>query len=88
MDKEVKELYECDGVCNGVKYILTIYKDDSVKLLFFNGSMNVEEPNVHIVNVGDNGGKRVEYGTSTVLSSFPFKKYLDGTLDERWTQIL
>jgi hypothetical protein len=83
-----KEIYETDGVSKGVKYVLTINEDDSVKLMFYNGAFKVDEPNVHIVDIGNNGGKRVEYGASTVKTSFPFKKYLDGTLDERWTKIL
>jgi hypothetical protein len=83
-----KEIYETDGVSNGVKYVLTINEDNSVKLVCYNGAFKVEEPGVQIVDVGDNGGKRVEYGTSKVKASFPFKRYIDGTLDERWTKIL
>ena len=84
----VREIYETDGVTGGVKYVLTINEDHSVKLMFYNGAFKVEEPNVRIVDIGDNGGKRVEYGTENSKSSLPFKRYSDGALDERWTQIL
>lgn len=87
MNKVVKELYEGDGICNGAKYIFTIYEDDSVKLTFFNGNTRVEEPAVKLIDIGTNGGKRIEYGTTNVKSSLPFRKYVDGTLDERWEQI-
>ena len=83
-----KEIYETDGVSKGVKYVLTINEDDSVKLMFYNGAFKFDEPNVQIIDIGNNGGKRVEYGTSIMKSSLPFKRYLDGTLDERWTKIL
>lgn len=83
-----KEIYETDGVSKGVKYVLTINEDNSVKLVFYNGAFKVEEPGVQIVDVGDNGGKRVEYGTSKVKTSLPFKRYIDGALDSRWTKIL
>lgn len=83
-----KEIYETDGISKGVKYVLTINEDNSVKLMFYNGAFKVEEPCVEIVDIGDNGGKRVEYGTSKVKTSLPFKRYIDGTLDDRWTKIL
>jgi hypothetical protein len=83
-----REIYETDGISKGVKYVLTINEDDSAKLVFYNGAFKVEEPGVQIVDVGDNGGKRVEYGTSKVKTSLPFKRYIDGTLDDRWTKIL
>ena len=84
---KVKEMYETDGICPGIKYLLTIMDDDSVTLTFYNGSFKKDEPNVEIIAIGDNGGKRVEYGTVNVKSSFPFRRYSDGTLDERWTRI-
>lgn len=84
----VRELYETDGANKGVKYVLTINEDDSAKLVFYNGAFKVDEPNVCIVDVGGNGGKRIEYGTTNVKSSLPFKRYMDGTLDDRWTKIL
>jgi hypothetical protein len=83
-----REIYETDGITSGVKYVLTINEDNSVKLVYYNGAFKVDEPNVEIVDIGENGGKRVEYGTTHVKSSFPFKRYLDGELDERWTKIL
>lgn len=87
MDKVVKEMYECDGVCKGTKYVLVIYDDNTPKLTFYNGDVKFEEENVSFEEIGKNGGLRVSYGTSKVQSSLPFKKYLDGTLDERWTKI-
>ena len=87
MSKSVKEMYECDGICNDTKYVLVIYDDLSVKLTFYNGTIKFEEPYVSISSVGENGGKRIEYGTGSVKTSLPFRKYIDGSLDERWTQI-
>ena len=80
-------MYECDGICTGTKYVLVIYDDWSVKLTFYNGTIRFEKPFARIKLIGDNGGKTIEYGTAHVKSSLPFRKYLDGTLDERWTQI-
>ena len=87
MGKSVKEMYVCNGVCEGTKYVLVIYDDLSVKLTFYNGTIKCEESTVNICPIGENGGRRIEYGTSTVKTSLPFRKYLDGSLDERWTQI-
>jgi hypothetical protein len=83
-----REIYVTDGVSKGVKYVLTINEDNSVKLVFYNGAFKVDEPEVQIIDIGVNGGKRIEYGTNSVKSSIPFKRYLDGELDERWTKIL
>ena len=83
-----REIYESDGTTSGTKYILTINEDDSVKLVLYNGAFKFEEHNVHIVDIGPNGGKRIEYGTSNVQSSIPFRRYTDGTIDNRWTKIL
>ena len=84
---KVKEMYETDGICSGVKYLLTIMDDGSVSLTFYNGTFKRDEPNVEITTIGDNGGRRVEYGTANVTSSFPFKRYSDGELDEKWIRI-
>ena len=70
-----------------MKFVLVIYTDNSLKLLYYNGRTRIEEPGVEIVDSGENGGKRIEYGTPNVKTSLPFKKYLDGTLEERWTKI-
>ena len=86
MDK-VKEMYETDGIGKGTKYILTIYGDDNVGLVFYNGSFKKEESNVRIYDVGNSGGKRVEYGLGNVKASLPFKRYSDGELDEKWIRI-
>lgn len=83
-----REIYESDGLTKDTKFILTINEDDSVKLMYYNGSFKTEEPNTRIIDVGDKGGKRIEYGTTSVSSSIPFKRYIDGTLDSRWTKIL
>ena len=83
-----KEIYEIDGFMNGSKYVLTINEDNSVQLEYYEGSTRIVEPNVEIVDGGNNGGKRLEFGTSTVKSSFPFKNYNDGKLDSKWTRIL
>ena len=80
-------MYVGDGVYPGVKFVLVIYTDNSLKLLYYNGRTRIEEPGVEIVDSGENGGKRIEYGTPNVKTSLPFKKYLDGTLEERWTKI-
>ena len=87
MSKSVKEMYECDGACNGTKYVLVIYDDLSVKLTFYNGTIKFEEPAVKITPIGTNGGRAIEYGTVNVKTSLPFRKYVDGSLNERWTQI-
>ena len=87
MSKSVKELYECDGVSQGTKYVLVIYDDLSVKLTLYNGTVKFEEPTVKITPVGLNGGRSIEYGTTHSMTSIPFRKYIDGSLDERWTQI-
>ena len=80
-------MYMCDGICDGTKYVLNIYDDLSVKLTFYNGTVKFEEPFVSIEPIGENGGRRIEYGTTSVKTSLPFRKYIDGSLDERWTQI-
>jgi hypothetical protein len=87
MSKSVKELYECDGISKGTKYVLVIYDDLSVKLTLYNGTVKFEEPAVKIKPVGLNGGRAIEYGTTHSMTSIPFRKYIDGSLDERWTQI-
>ena len=68
-------------------FALTIYADDTLKLVFFNGNIRVEAQGLKMLDVGTNGGKCLEYGTQNVKTSIPFKKYTDGTLNERWTQI-
>ena len=87
MSKSVKELYECDGISKGTKYVLVIYDDLSVKLTLYNGTVKFEEPTVKITPVGLNGGRVIEYGTTHSMTSITFRKYIDGSLDERWTQI-
>ena len=86
MDK-VKEMYECDGISPGVKYTFIIYDDDKVELMFYNGAFKVNEPNVRIYDIGNSGGKRIEYGSGNVKASLPFKRYSDGELDEKWIRI-
>ena len=91
MDKKLTEMYVRDGGCPGAKdtkYVLCIYDDHSIKLTYYNGMMKCEEPIAQILPVGNNGGKCLEFGSVFVKTSFPFRKYIDGTLDERWTQIL
>ena len=83
-----KEIYEIDGFMSGSKYVLTINEDESVQLDYYEGTTRITECNPQIVPCGNNGGKRLEFGTSTVKSSFPFKNYNDGKLDSKWTQIL
>jgi len=87
MNKIVRELYLGDGVYPGVKFILTVYTDNSLRLAYYNGRTRIEEPNVELIDIGDKGGKKLEYGTPNVKSSIPFRKYADGTLHEKWTQI-
>lgn len=87
MDKLVRELYAGDGLYPGVKLVFTIYTDNSLRLAYFNGRTRIEEPNVELIDVGDKGGKKIEYGTPNVKTTIPFRKYIDGTLYERWVQI-
>lgn len=87
MDKIVRELYLGDGNYPGVKFVFTIYTDNSMKLAYYNGRTRIEEPNVELLDVGDNGGKKIEYGTSAVRTSMPFKRFTDGKLHTNWVQI-
>lgn len=69
-----------------LKYIFTIYEDDSISVTsYFNKPK--EEENVSLVDVGTKGGKRIEFGNSSVKSSLPFKNFSNGELDERWQRI-
>ena len=87
MDKIVRELYLGDGRYPGVKFVFTIYTDNSLKLAYYNGRTRIEEPNVELLDVGDNGGKKIEYGTPSVRASIPFKRFTDGKLYANWIQI-
>lgn len=87
MDKLVRELYLGDGMYPGVKFVFTIYTDNSLMLAYYNGRTRIEEPNVELLDVGDNGGKKIEYGTSAVRTSMPFKRFTDGKLHANWVQI-
>ena len=84
---EVKELYEYNDI--GDKFLLTVYEDDSIKLVLCKKDDIVEKENPIIYDIGTNGGKRIEYGkpTSNVKSSLPFRNYSDGKLDKRWEKV-
>ena len=90
MNKDVKEMYEQDGIVKGTKDVFTIYEDDSLGLVSYNGDVKRVHNNVKLVIAGTKGGQRIEYGDEPdgrLRSSLPFRNYDDGQVDKHWTKI-
>ena len=85
MSKEVKEMYEGDGVAINTKYLLIIYSDGTLKLKRYYGDRCADEDNPVLIPAGK--GLRLQFGTPSVKTSIPFTKYYDGSVDKNWTKI-
>ena len=76
------ERYTQEGIIKGTDDELIIFDDGSVQYITQNvdGEYIVHD-NCKMYSVGNKGGMRIKYGHG---SSFSFKRYDNGEIDERW----
>lgn len=76
------KIYTQDGIIKGTKDELIIFDDGAIRYITHNcKGEDIVYDNCEKYTVGNKGGIRIKYGNN---SSFSFKSYNNGELDERW----
>jgi hypothetical protein len=85
---DAKEIYSCDGIIKGSKYLLYIMEDETLELKWCYENHTIDELNPQIEDCGY--GTRLYYGkdnNSEPRSSIPFKN-VKGILSKDWEKIM